>query len=177
MQGMLPPRRMRFSLESRCRFVRLVVERQWSPESAAAACGAHRSTGYRWLARFERGGWAGLCDQPSVPRTQPRRLSAAAESEIVAVRQATKAGPVVIAAILKSLEIATREPERRTQLWKNADYFHAQLQSLGIDTGAPAAPRFGRPSLPPSRGQHIDASDFPRGHQYATSGTRVDEEN
>lgn len=44
--------------------------------------------------------------------------------------------PVVIAAILKALEIGTREPELRTQLWENADYFHAQLRSLGIDTGA-----------------------------------------
>ena len=41
----------------------------------------------------------------------------------------------MIAAILKALEIAIQEPERRTQLWENADYFHAQLQSLGIDTG------------------------------------------
>src|SRR6184192_1570451 len=43
---------------------------------------------------------------------------------------------VVIAAILKALEIARREPERRTLLWENADYFHAQLRGLGIDTGA-----------------------------------------
>jgi len=43
---------------------------------------------------------------------------------------------VVIAAILKALEIARREPELRTQLWENADYFHAQLRALGIDTGA-----------------------------------------
>ncbi|MEP7014588.1 MAG: aminotransferase class I/II-fold pyridoxal phosphate-dependent enzyme [Verrucomicrobiota bacterium] len=44
--------------------------------------------------------------------------------------------PVVVAAILKALEIAQREPELRTQLWENADYFHAQLRGLGIDTGA-----------------------------------------
>src|SRR5438105_11931135 len=43
--------------------------------------------------------------------------------------------PVIIAAILKALEIAKREPERRTLLWENADYFHAQLRGLGIDTG------------------------------------------
>src|SRR5436309_8109230 len=43
---------------------------------------------------------------------------------------------VVVAAILKALEIAKREPELRTQLWDNADYFHAQLRGLGIDTGA-----------------------------------------
>ena len=43
--------------------------------------------------------------------------------------------PVVIAAILKALEIGVREPDLRTQLWENADYFHAQLRSLGVDTG------------------------------------------
>jgi 8-amino-7-oxononanoate synthase len=43
---------------------------------------------------------------------------------------------VVIAAILKALEIGTGEPELRAQLWENADYFHAQLRGLGIDTGA-----------------------------------------
>jgi glycine C-acetyltransferase len=43
--------------------------------------------------------------------------------------------PVVVAAILKALEIGIREPELRTQLWENADYFHAQLRGLGLDTG------------------------------------------
>jgi 8-amino-7-oxononanoate synthase len=43
--------------------------------------------------------------------------------------------PVVVAGILKALEISIREPELRTQLWENADYFHAQLRSLGIDAG------------------------------------------
>jgi 8-amino-7-oxononanoate synthase len=44
--------------------------------------------------------------------------------------------PVVIAAILKALELGTTQPDLRTQLWENADYFHAQLRSLGLDTGA-----------------------------------------
>ena len=43
--------------------------------------------------------------------------------------------PVVVAAILKALEIGTSQPELRKQLWENADYFHAQLRTLGIDTG------------------------------------------
>ncbi len=43
---------------------------------------------------------------------------------------------VVIAAILKALELGTSQPELRAQLWENADYFHAQLRSLGLDTGA-----------------------------------------
>lgn len=43
--------------------------------------------------------------------------------------------PVVVAAILKALEIGTSQPELRKRLWENADYFHAQLRSLGINTG------------------------------------------
>ena len=86
MQGMLPPRRMRFSLESRCRIVRLIVERQWSPEAAAAACGAQSvRRGIGCLARYR----AAVVGRGCVTgrrrrRRQPRRLSAAAESEIVA---------------------------------------------------------------------------------------------
>ena len=48
--------------------IRLVVEQGMSPQRAAVACGADRSTGYRWLARFRCAGWAGLVDRPSVPR-------------------------------------------------------------------------------------------------------------
>jgi glycine C-acetyltransferase len=44
--------------------------------------------------------------------------------------------PVVIAAILKALELGTSQPELRAQLWENADYFHAQLEALGLDAGA-----------------------------------------
>jgi glycine C-acetyltransferase len=33
------------------------------------------------------------------------------------------------------LELGTSQPELRAQLWENADYFHAQLRSLGLDTG------------------------------------------
>ena len=44
--------------------------------------------------------------------------------------------PVVVAAILKSLELATKEPELRHRLWDNASYFREQVNALGIDTGA-----------------------------------------
>jgi 7-keto-8-aminopelargonate synthetase-like enzyme len=45
--------------------------------------------------------------------------------------------PVVIAGLLKALEIAIAEgPALRKKLWENADYFHAKLRELGIDTGA-----------------------------------------
>src|SRR6266853_937541 len=45
--------------------------------------------------------------------------------------------PVVIAGLLKALEIAIREGAAlRKVLWENADYFHEKLRELGIDTGA-----------------------------------------
>ncbi|MBX6326155.1 MAG: aminotransferase class I/II-fold pyridoxal phosphate-dependent enzyme [Chthoniobacterales bacterium] len=43
--------------------------------------------------------------------------------------------PVVVAAILKALELATAHPELRVQLWENASYFHGELNKLGLDTG------------------------------------------
>jgi glycine C-acetyltransferase len=42
---------------------------------------------------------------------------------------------VVVAAILKALEIGSSQPQLRRKLWENADYFHQQLRRLGIDTG------------------------------------------
>lgn len=42
---------------------------------------------------------------------------------------------VVVAAILKALEIGVSQPQLRRRLWENADYFHQQLRGLGIDTG------------------------------------------
>ena len=68
-----PPRRMRFSFESRCRLVSLVLAGR-SPQAAAAACGASRASGYRLWRRYLEGGWAALADRAPVPKRQPRRL-------------------------------------------------------------------------------------------------------
>src|SRR5213595_2883746 len=43
---------------------------------------------------------------------------------------------VVVAAILKALDIGTSEWNLQRQLWENAEYFHKQLRDLGIDTGS-----------------------------------------
>lgn len=92
-----PPQRMRYSLESRCRIVALIVAGE-SPQAAAAACGASRATGYRLWSRFQLGGWAALRDRPSTPRRQPLRLAPEAEAEILRWRERLRAGPLVVAA-------------------------------------------------------------------------------
>ena len=97
--GMREPRRMRYSLESRLRIVRL-IEGGETPERAAAALGASRASGYRMWRRYQQEGWQGLADRRSTPKRQPRRLSAEEEARIVALRHELCAGPQVLAVIL-----------------------------------------------------------------------------
>jgi transposase InsO family protein len=94
------PRRKRLSWESRCEIVAKVRVQGLSPELAAASSGVHRSTVYRLLARHESGGWAALRERPPIPHRQPRRLSAAAEAEILAARERTRYGPARLGAII-----------------------------------------------------------------------------
>ncbi|MFL6538735.1 MAG: aminotransferase class I/II-fold pyridoxal phosphate-dependent enzyme [Chthoniobacterales bacterium] len=44
--------------------------------------------------------------------------------------------PMIVAAILEAFDVAQREPELRSRLWDNANYFREQANALGIDTGA-----------------------------------------
>lgn len=99
-EAVCPPRRMRYSLESRARIVSLILAGE-SPQAAAAACGASRATGYRLWRRYSEGGWSALADQPCTPGRQPRRLSREEEAQILHARHALKAGPLVIGAVLE----------------------------------------------------------------------------
>jgi len=48
--------------------------------------------------------------------------------------------PASVAAVLKSLDIVEREPERRERLWENTHYMKRELENLGYDTGGSATP-------------------------------------
>jgi transposase InsO family protein len=99
MNGRKPPRRMRYSIESRLRVVWL-IEAGMAPAVAAAAAGASRASAYRWWRRYQQAGWEALRDRPSVPVRQPRRLPHQVEVEILAARAYAHAGPVVIGGLL-----------------------------------------------------------------------------
>jgi len=60
---------------------------------AAATVGVSRQTAYKWLDRWRHGGAASLDNRSSRPRRSPRRLSAALERQILAVRRRLKLGP------------------------------------------------------------------------------------
>jgi len=145
-EGVCPPRRMRFSFESRCRIVQL-IEAGVSPQAAAAACGASRATGYRLWRRYREGGWSALADRPSTPRRQPRRLSAELEAEIVRWRQQTGYGPLRLAAILElppatigkvlrrlghsRLPRVRRDPRVRYERARAGELLHVDTKKLG----------------------------------------------
>ena len=94
------PRRKRLSWESRCEIVAKVRLQGISPQVAAAACGVHRATVYRLVARFDQGGWAGLRERRPIPRRQPRRLCPEREEQILNARQVSHYGPARLGAIL-----------------------------------------------------------------------------
>ncbi len=66
--------------------------------------------------------------------------------------------PSAIATVLACIEVLEREPERRTQLWENADYLRAGLQSVGYDTVNSETP-----IIPVVVGEMLDTFGFWRG--------------
>ena len=60
-----------------------------------------RPPGTRGGSAFRSEGWSGLLERPSIPKHQPRRLSAKAEAEILAARERSNAGPQTLAALLE----------------------------------------------------------------------------
>ena len=145
-EAVCPPRRMRYSLESRARIVGLILAGE-SPQAAAAACGASRATGYRLWRRYRQGGFAALADRPSTPRCQPRRLPPEAEQEILHWRGELGAGPAVIAMIVERpcstvgkvlrragrsrLERARRDPRVRYERERPGELLHVDTKKLG----------------------------------------------
>src|SRR6266508_6705570 len=175
-----PPRRMRFSFESRCRIVALIVAGE-SPQAAAAACGASRATGYRLWRRFRQGGWPALHDRPSTPRRQPLRLCPEAEAEILRWREHLRAGPLVVAAAVgrpastvgkvlrragrSRLPRPQRDPRVRYERERPGELLHVDTKKLGrffevgkriLHDGVHRSPRAGWQHL------HVAIDDYSR---------------
>jgi transposase InsO family protein len=76
----------------------LVQRAQQRPVAhVAAEFGVSRQTAYRWVRRYAAHGEAGLLDRPSRPHTSPRRTPAEREAQILALRAASRRGPVWLA--------------------------------------------------------------------------------
>src|SRR5215470_7928012 len=94
-----PPRRMRYSFETRCRVVSEVLAGS-AVQDAAAGCGMSRANAYRLVRRFRAAGWEGLRDRPPIAKHCPHRLSAEAEAQIVELRRRSGRGPQALAGML-----------------------------------------------------------------------------
>ena len=70
------------------------------PAHVAAELGISRTCAYRWWARYQQHGQAGLQDRPSIANRHPRRVPAAVEAEIVQLRRQRKLGPARIAPLV-----------------------------------------------------------------------------
>jgi putative transposase len=103
------------AVEERMRFV-VAVQKQ--EESVAALCrrfGVSRRVGYKWLARFESEGAAGLFDRSRAPRHHPQAIVEGIAERCLEVRRAHPTwGPMKVRAYLERRGPATEWPAAST---------------------------------------------------------------
>ena len=103
------------AVDERMRFVVAVQEHE---ESFAAVCrrfGVSRRVGYKWLARFEEEGAAGLFDRPRTPLHQPQRMADDVAERCLEVRRAHPTwGPIKVRAFLARKSGRTAWPAAST---------------------------------------------------------------
>jgi putative transposase len=103
------------AVEERMRFVMAVRSHE---ESVAALCrrfGVSRRIGYKWLARFEREGVAGLLDRSRAPLCHPHAIAERIAERCLEVRRAHPSwGPVKVRAYLERRAAGTAWPAAST---------------------------------------------------------------
>jgi transposase InsO family protein len=103
------------AVEERMRFVDAIVE---NTETFAAVCrrfGVSRKTGYKWLARYQAEGVAGLKDQSRAPLHHARAMMARIAEQCLTVRRAHPSwGPVKVKAWLEKHRPRTEWPAAST---------------------------------------------------------------
>lgn len=97
----------------------------WSVSEAARQAGVSRKTLYKWLARFEEEGVAGLADRSRAPHRHPREVAAERLEAVLALRRAhPRWGVQKLRALL--LE---RQPDEH---WPSPSTLHRALVRAGL---------------------------------------------
>lgn len=98
--------------------MRFVVAAQKREESFAAVCrrfGVSRRVGYKWLARFEEEGVAGLFDRPRAPLHHPQSIAEKIAERCLEVRRTHPTwGPIKVLAFLERKSPRTAWPAAST---------------------------------------------------------------
>ena len=151
--------------------VNFVREVEAGDESIADLCrvyGVSRKTGYKWWARYEQEGVAGLADRSRAPRSHPNAVGADDEAAILALRaQRSSWGERKLHAFL--------ERERPEQAWPSPSTIGAILKRHGL-TYARRRRRHATPSSTLSDAtapNQVWAIDF-KGHFRTGDGWRCD---
>ncbi len=85
--------RSKLTVFGRQLLVTRVLGQGWPTARVAEQLGISRATAYKWVRRYRTEGAPGLLDRTSRPRRSPRRLSDAAEAEILEARSRIRYGP------------------------------------------------------------------------------------
>ena len=95
---------------------KFVLEKLESKKSMTELCkeyGIARNTGYKWVERYKKEGFAGLADRSRAPKRSPLKTDAEIALEVVRIRNIHKYGAAKIHAILKR-ELGNKTPCVRT---------------------------------------------------------------
>jgi transposase InsO family protein len=127
-----------------------VLDEGWSVATAARAQGVSRSTGHKWVRRYQAEGLAGLADRSSRPHRSPRTTPPAEVGRILAARRELRWGPdrlgpllghppSTVAAVLRrtgqprlaDLDRPTGTPVRRYEVCHPGALVHQDHKKLG----------------------------------------------
>lgn len=75
-------------MEERQRFISRVLESQESFSAICESFGISRKTGYKWIQRFQAGGYSGLHDHSRRPNSSPAQLSETLVCELIKLKLA-----------------------------------------------------------------------------------------
>jgi putative transposase len=82
------PWKERLIMEERKRFIHAVMESNGSFNDTCQEFGISRKTGYKWLHRFEEGGYPGLADQSRRPNSAPGQLPESMVCDLIKLKLA-----------------------------------------------------------------------------------------
>jgi transposase InsO family protein len=101
-------------MKERLAFVHDLVSGHWSMTELCERYGVTRPTGYKWLARHQTDGGAGLADRSRAPQRCPHRTSAALEDLIIAARLEYGWGAKKLLRVLRTRHPSRAWPARST---------------------------------------------------------------
>ena len=110
--------------EQRRQFVRSYQSGAWSMTELCERYGITRPTGYKWVARWEAAGEAGLVERDRTPTSCPHRTAVGVEAQLIAARRQYGWGATKLLVVLRA-----RYPE---QTWPTRSTVNALLDRHGL---------------------------------------------